>query len=279
ARSRGRPAGAEPVAATLVRVASADDPRLGAYRDVRDRELKAREGAFLAESEQVVRLLATSRLYATRSLLLAEGRVDKLGDLLAALPASVTAFVAPQAMVDALVGFPMHRGVLALGERGAPLEPAALLAAPGPATVIGLVGVNNHDNVGGAFRNAAAFGARGVLLDPASCDPLYRKAVRVSVGGALVVPFAHAAGEGELVAALERAGYEVIALSPQGAERLDALGAVGPRRALLLGAEGPGLPAPLLARLRSARVPMAEGFDSLNVAVACGIALFALAGR
>lgn len=267
------------MAATIVRVEAVDDPRLASYRDVRDRELKARAGAFLAESEQVVRLLAASRLYATRSLLLAEGRLEKLADVVAALPPTVTAFVAPQAMVDSLVGFPMHRGVIAIGERGAPCDPAALLGAPGPGTVIGLVGVNNHDNVGGAFRNAAAFGARGVLLDPASCDPLYRKAVRVSVGGALVVPFARAPGEAELVSALAREGYEVLALSPQGAERLDELGPVGPRRALLLGAEGPGLPAALLARLRSVRVPMAAGFDSLNVAVACGIALYALAGR
>lgn len=262
-----------------MRVERADDPRLGPYRDVRDRELKAREGAFVVEGEVVLRVLAARGRFRPRSVLLAEGRVAKLGDVLAALPPEVPAFVAPQAAVDALVGFPMHRGVLALAERGEPGDPRALAAAAGPGAAIGLVGVNNHDNVGAVFRNAAAFGARAVFLDPVSCDPLYRKAVRVSVGGALVVPFARVPGGAELVDLLEAEGYEVLALSPGGAEALDALGPLGPRRAIVLGAEGPGLPAPLLARLRTVRVPMAEGFDSLNVAVACGIALYALRGR
>jgi tRNA G18 (ribose-2'-O)-methylase SpoU len=184
--------------------------------------------------------------------------------------------VAPQAALDALVGFSIHRGVIALGERGEPRDPRALVAAAGPGVVVGLVGVNNHDNVGGVFRNAAAFGARAVLLDQASCDPLYRKAVRVSVGGALVTPFARTSDGAELVELLEREGYDVIALSPRGAEPLATLSGLGPRRALLLGAEGPGLPAPLLDRLRGVRIPMAAGFDSLNVAVASGIALHAL---
>ncbi len=262
-----------------MRVGRADDPRLGPYLDVRDRDLKAREGAFVAEGEVVLRVLAARSAYRVRSLLLAEGRVEKLADVLASLAPEVPAFVAPQGLVDALVGFPMHRGVVALADRGAPRDARELAAAPGPATIVGLVGVNNHDNVGGVFRNAAAFGARAVLLDPASCDPLYRKAVRVSVGGALVVPFASAAGGDEMAELLRGEGYEVLALSPRGDESLDALGPLGPRRALLLGAEGPGLPAPLLARLRGVRVPMAEGFDSLNVSVACGVALYALRGR
>jgi tRNA G18 (ribose-2'-O)-methylase SpoU len=268
------------VAATVEHVGSADDPRLGPYRDVRDRDLKGRAGAFVAEGEVVLRVLVARGHFRPRSVLLADNRVEKLADVLASLPPEVPAYVAPRAVVDALVGFPLHRGVLAVVDRGEPADPRALLdASPGPATVIGLAGVTNHDNVGGVFRNAAAFGARAVLLDAASCDPLYRKAVRVSVGGALVVPFARAGGETELVEALEGAGYEVLALSPAGREPLDALGPVRPRRALLLGAEGPGLPAPLLGRLRTVRVPMAPGFDSLNVAVASGIALYALRGR
>jgi tRNA G18 (ribose-2'-O)-methylase SpoU len=264
------------VAATLVRVGGVDDPRLGPYRDMRDRDVKAREGAFVAEGEVVLRVLASRGLYQTRSVLLAESRVDKLADILSSLPPEVPAFVAPQAALDALVGFPIHRGVIALGERGEPRDPRALVATAGPGVVVGLVGVNNHDNVGGVFRNAAAFGAKAVLLDQASCDPLYRKAVRVSVGGALVTPFARTSDGAELVELLERAGYDVIALSPRGAEPLAALSGLGPRRALLLGAEGPGLPAPLLDRLRGVRIPMAAGFDSLNVAVASGIALHAL---
>lgn len=266
------------MAATIAHVERADDPRLKPYRDLRDRDLW-REGAFIVEGEGVLRVLAERGRFRLRSVLLAESRVEKLGDVLAALPPEVPAFVTPQASLDTLVGFSLHRGVLALADRGEADNPRALAAAPGPGTIVGLVGVNNHDNVGGIFRNAAAFGVRAVLLDPASCDPLYRKAVRVSVGGALVVPFARAQGGAELIDLLEAEGYEVLALSPQGAEPLDTLGPLGPRRALLLGAEGPGLPEALLARLRGVRVPMAEGFDSLNVAVACGVALYALRGR
>src|SRR5438093_11274536 len=97
-------------------------------------------------------------------------------------------YVASQEVMDAIVGFPIHRGILALGERGVELEPADVLARGD--LVVGLVGLTNHDNVGGLFRSAAAFGVSGMLLDETTCDPLYRKAIRVSVGGALIVPFA-----------------------------------------------------------------------------------------
>ena len=140
------------------------------------------------------------------------------------------------------------------------------------ATVLGLVGLANHDNVGGVFRNAAAFGADAVLLDETSCDPLYRKAIRVSVGAALITPFSRGGTAGDLVGALAAAAFEVVALSPAGAEPLASYRRA-PRTALLLGAEGPGLPPALLARTRTVRIGMAAGFDSLNVATASGIAL------
>jgi tRNA G18 (ribose-2'-O)-methylase SpoU len=143
---------------------------------------------------------------------------------------------------------------------------------PEKALVVGLVGLANHDNVGGIFRNAAAFGANAVLLDPETCDPLYRKAIRVSVGGALVVPFTRAPAADALVQALQAASFEVIALSPSGTEILSQIRPVR-RTALILGAEGPGLPPDLLARTRTVSIPMSGGFDSLNVATTSGIAL------
>jgi tRNA G18 (ribose-2'-O)-methylase SpoU len=180
--------------------------------------------------------------------------------------------------MDAIVGFPIHRGVLAVARR-APLPPVRDLLAglPEGALVVGLVGLANHDNVGGIFRNAAAFGAGAVLLDRETCDPLYRKAIRVSVGGALVVPFTRVESAEAMVEALRAAGFEVISLSPRGRE---ALSQVRPSRrtALLLGAEGPGLPADVLARTRSVSIPMSGGFDSLNVATTSGIALHHLSG-
>jgi tRNA G18 (ribose-2'-O)-methylase SpoU len=142
----------------------------------------------------------------------------------------------------------------------------------GRALVVGLVGIANHDNMGGLFRNAAAFGAAGVLLDDSCCDPLYRKAIRVSVGATLLVPTARLAADEDPLPLLERAGFEAVALSPGGAEPLSRLTPPA-RAALLFGSEGPGLPARLLARTRTVRIPMAGAFDSLNVATTSGIVL------
>jgi tRNA G18 (ribose-2'-O)-methylase SpoU len=180
-------------------------------------------------------------------------------------------YVAPQEVMDAVVGFHIHRGVLAIGDRGKDVGPEAVLARGD--LVLGLVGLTNHDNVGGLFRSAAAFGASGVLLDDATCDPLYRKAIRVSVGGALVVPFARCASADAMLDALAGAGFEPIALTPRGAESLDVLRTLRGKRALLLGTEGEGLPDSVIARARAVRIAMGGTMDSLNVAVAGGIAL------
>jgi tRNA G18 (ribose-2'-O)-methylase SpoU len=130
--------------------------------------------------------------------------------------------------------------------------------------------------MGGIFRNAAAFGADAVLLDDTCCDPLYRKAIRVSVGAALTVPFARTGDGASLVRALAAAGFETVALSPRGETALGDL-ALGARAAALFGAEGPGLPAAVLDPTRPVRIAMAGGFDSLNVATTSGIVLHHLA--
>ncbi|MDE2487329.1 MAG: RNA methyltransferase, partial [Alphaproteobacteria bacterium] len=139
-----------------------------------------------------------------------------------------------------------------------------------------LFGIANHDNMGGLFRNAAAFGADAVLIDAASCDPLYRKAIRVSVGATLTVPFARVGAAAQSVEALAAAGFELIALSPSGRNALADL-AAAPRQAALFGAEGPGLGPEVVARSRTVAIPMAGGFDSLNVATTSGIVLHRLA--
>jgi tRNA G18 (ribose-2'-O)-methylase SpoU len=144
---------------------------------------------------------------------------------------------------------------------------------------VGISGVTNHDNVGGIFRSAAAFGASAVVLDRASCDPLYRKALRVSVGASCRVPFAFVDSEADLVDALLDGGFTPYALSPRGEEDLRDLRAdeLPARVALVCGAEGAGLSERTLARVRGLRMTMAEGWDSLNVSVAAGIALHAIA--
>jgi tRNA G18 (ribose-2'-O)-methylase SpoU len=263
-------------APNLVYLTRTDDPALEPFTSVRERDLVGRQRLFLAEGEVVVRVLLGQSHRRVRALLLEERRVEPLS---AVLPPHVPVYVVPQAVMDAVVGFPIHRGVLALGERGDPLEADALLGGEG-SLFVGLVGLTNHDNVGGIFRNAAAFGAAGVLLDETTCDPLYRKAIRVSAGAALTVPFARAGSADALVDRLEAAGVEAVALTPRGEETIDeALSAPSGsgRRALVFGTEGPGLPDRILARMRRARIRMAPGWDSLNVAVAAGVALHAAA--
>ncbi len=253
------------------------DPRIAAYRDVRERDLVGREGLFIAEGEVVVRMLARSALHAPVSLLVAEKRAAALSDLIAALPEGVPVYVAGQAVMDAVAGFPMHRGILALGRRAPAAGAEALLAAlPARALVVVLFAIANHDNMGGIFRNAAAFGADAVILDADCCDPLYRKAIRVSVGAALTVPFARLARDDDALALLARHGFEAIALSPAGALSLAEFSRAE-RTAALFGSEGPGLPAAVLARARTVRIPMAGRLDSLNVATASGIVLHHLA--
>jgi tRNA G18 (ribose-2'-O)-methylase SpoU len=268
--------------ARLETIASGDDPRIAPYRSLRDRELRASfGGTFIAEGDVVIEVLVTQSRYRVSSLLLSDRRAAGLASLYARLPEATPIYVAEHALLQEIVGFPIHRGALALGERGAPDDLDSLLAAtPARSVVLGLSGVVNHDNVGAIFRNAAAFGVNAVALDGETCDPLYRKALRVSVGGSLVVPFARAASEPALVAALERAGYVVFALSPRGTIELGATPPDAPlpaRVALLLGAEGPGLRPETLAACRTLRVPIRAGWDSLNVGVTSGIALFWLA--
>jgi tRNA G18 (ribose-2'-O)-methylase SpoU len=260
---------------TLIPVTDPDDPRLADYRQVRERDLVGRQGGFIAEGVVVLEKLLLGGLHPLRSVLVAEKRVEALAPLLASLAADVVVYAAGQAVMDAVVGFHIHRGVLAAGQRVEPDLTSLLAALPPRALVVGLAGIANHDNMGGLFRNAAAFGADAVLLDDDCCDPLYRKAIRVSVGAALTVPFARGGTAAELAGRLAAEGFEVLALSPQGTTELDDV-APGPRMAALFGAEGPGLPASVMARARGVRIAMAGGFDSLNVATSSGIVLHRL---
>lgn len=247
------------------------DPRIEAYRDIRERDLVGRRGLFVAEGETVLRVLAGQRRHRALSVLIAPKRRLKLEPILQALAEDLPVYLADQPVLDAVAGFELHRGILAVAERAAAVSPDDLLAGLGDrALVLALSGIGNHDNMGGLFRNAAAFGVDAVLLDATCCDPLYRKAIRVSVGGVLTIPFA--AVEGDMVEALLRQGLEPVALSPAGETPLHRL-APPARAALLLGAEGPGLSAEVLARCRTVSIPMAGGFDSLNVATTSGIAL------
>lgn len=243
---------------------------------MRDRDIAGRHGGFIAEGEVVLRVLARSRLHKARSVLVAERQVERLGDVLNAFRPDVAIYTAGQTVMDLIAGFHIHRGVLALGERlPEPTADDLLNSIRGPATVVALFGVSNHDNVGGVFRNAAAFGASAVLLDAACCDPLYRKAIRVSVGAALITPYARLDEGKDPLAPLTRHGFEPLALSPRGATTIADLSPAR-RAALLVGAEGHGLAEDILTRATTVSIPMDGGFDSLNLATATGIALHSL---
>ena len=249
-----------------------DDPRLACYREVRERDLVGRQGSFIAEGVVVLEKLIRAGRHPLRSVLVAEKRALALASLFTELPVEVAVYSASQAVMDTVVGFPIHRGVLAAGTRADPDIDAVLAGLPARALVVVLVGIANHDNMGGVFRNAAAFGAAAVLIDDTCCDPLYRKAIRVSVGAVLTVPFLRITDNAASLTALQAAGFEIIALSPAGHDHLADI-QPSPRTAVLLGAEGPGLPPAILDLARSVSIPMAAQFDSLNVATTAGIVL------
>ncbi|MBS9478871.1 TrmH family RNA methyltransferase [Ancylobacter radicis] len=263
--------------ASLIPLTAPDDPRIDAYRVIKERDLVGRGGRFIVEGRTVLDVALSPRnRFTLESLLLAESRIEALAPLLAQAPADLPVYTASQAILDGITGFHIHRGLLGIGLRGAEPSMAELIASlPEEALVVVPLGITNHDNVGGIMRNAAAFGADAALFDFASCDPLYRKAIRVSVGGSLMVPFAREGSAEAILDRLAASGFTLIALSPSGASELSTL-ARPPRAALLLGAEGPGLAPHILARTLTTRIAMAGNFDSLNVATTSGIALHAM---
>lgn len=261
----------------IVAIDDPSDSRIDAYRDIRERDLVGRDGLFVAEGKVVLEKLLASPAHRPCSLLLAAHRLDALGDLIAQVPGDVPVFAAAQGILDDIAGFALHRGILAIGRRIDPPSPNRLLASlPERSTILLLSGIANHDNIGGIFRNAAGFGADAILLDSDCCDPLYRKAIRVSVGAALLVPYARLARGEDPIALLARHGFSGVALSPSGT--VDLIDFVPQMRvAAIFGAEGPGLAPGLIAAATSVRIPMAGGFDSLNVATTSGIVLHHLA--
>lgn len=260
----------------IVRIDDPDDPRIAAYRDIRERDLVGRKRRFIAEGKVVLNVLFQARRFEAESVLVLESRLAGLQPVLKQAPAATPVYVASAGVLDRIAGYHVHRGVLAIGLRRRPQSIEELLAEmPPQALVVALAGIANHDNMGAIFRNAAAFEADAVLLDRSCCDPLYRKSIRVSVGAVLKVPFAQDGDAAGLAENLQRHGFDLLALSPRG--ELDMAQAErGARVALLLGAEGDGLPPALLARLKTARIAMSGGFDSLNVAAASAIALHRL---
>jgi tRNA G18 (ribose-2'-O)-methylase SpoU len=288
----------------LLRVEDFGDPALELYRQLNNPagriRLEADRSVFVVEGKLAVQRLLSSE-YSVRSLLVDDHQVTAAGDLVAATRAQgAPVFVGSRALVAETVGFALHRGVVAVANRPTPVSSARLLAAvaetsaseAGPPLVAVLEGLNDHENIGALFRNAAAFGLSGVLLDPTCADPLYRRSIRVSVGYVLHMPFARLSPWPAGLRDVRAAGYVVAALVPRpdhagqapvlSLSELKARMARGGRPlgvALLLGAEGGGLTDAALAGSDViVSIPMADGIDSLNVATAAAVAFHALAG-
>ena len=242
---------------------AADDPRLDDYRRLNDpaaRVAYERErGVFVVEGALALERLLESR-YEVRSVLLTPAMAERL-DVPGAL-------VAGRSVIEEVAGFDVHLGALAVATRPPRADAGDVLRAA--RTVLALERLNDHENVGVLFRNARALGADAVLLDDETCDPLYRRAVRVSLGHVLHVPFARTS---DLLETLRANGFVTYALTPSGDVAIEDV-TPAEKAALLLGAEGPGLrPETIAGADHRARITMREGVDSLNVGTAAAIAL------
>jgi tRNA G18 (ribose-2'-O)-methylase SpoU len=260
----------------LIPVSDLADPRLADYVGLTDvhlrRKLETGHGLFVAEGEKVIRR-AIAAGYPVRSLLVTRDKADGLADLAAGCPGPV--YVIGPAAAEALTGFRVHRGALASMHR-LPLPAVADLAGRASRIVV-LEDIVDHENVGAIFRCTAALGFDAVILAPRCADPLYRRAVKVSMGAVFSVPYARLDDWRDGPGWLRQAGFRVLALTP--AADAVPIGEVpaGGRIALLLGTEGDGLSARWLAGADTrVRIPMTGGVGSLNVASAAAIACYLL---
>lgn len=264
-----------------INIADASDPRVDDFRDLKRADRRpdrpGGRGLVIAEGVVVTRRLIASE-YPLRAILGVPRRYDELRGELA--DQAVPFYVATPEVMAQIVGFHLNQGALAIADR-VEFPPADRLLAASHRIAV-LEGVGDHENIGAIFRNAAALGIDGVLLAGCCADPLYRRSVRVSMGNVFAVPFARIPsldhGGADL---LHENGYRIVALTP----RADAIpltdvpAALSGGIAIVLGSEGPGLSAESLAVADMlARIPMANGVDSLNVATAGAIAFAALTG-
>lgn len=261
----------------VIPVHDPDDQRIAAYRNVPDPDLLIQSGLFVAEGRLVVRRLIDGRGFSVRSVMVNDAALVPLRESLA-MHHDLPVYLVPQAVINNITGFNMHRGCLAIAERPRPREWREVIS--GARRVIALERIANADNVGSVFRSAAAFGVDAVLLERTCTDPLYRKAIRTSMGAALTIRFAAAEPWPEVLRELAGDGWVVVAMTPSPtalALRPLALAIADRPIVLVVGNEGDGLSdAALDACTHRARIPMTSRVDSLNVATAAAIALYEL---
>ncbi len=265
----------------VVELTEVQDPRMGDYVGLTDVALRSRregpEGLYMAESAKVIRR-ALAVGHRPRSMVLATRWLEPHADLVAqVLATGAPVFVADDELLQQLTGFHLHRGALAAMHRPEPVPFRSLL--PGARRLVVLEDVVDHTNVGAIFRSAAGIGADAVLVSPRCADPLYRRSVRVSMGTVFQVPWARLEPWPDGLEVLQRNGFTVaaLALTPDSLTLTELADRRLDRVALVLGTEGDGLGRQTLAAADvTVRIPMAGGVDSLNVAAAAAVALWAL---
>ncbi|MGW7358807.1 TrmH family RNA methyltransferase [Streptomyces sp. NPDC054802] len=294
--------------ADLITIDDPDDPRLHDYTGLTDVELRRRrepaEGLFIAEGEKVIRRAGQAG-YVMRSMLLSAKWVDVMRDVIEEVPAPV--YAVDPALAERVTGYHVHRGALASMQRK-PLPDAGNLLGTARRVVV-MESVNDHTNIatfglglqdsagqriaifegfvdhanlGAAFRSAAALGIKAVLLSPDCADPLYRRAIKVSMGATFTLPYARLEDWPGGLDVVREAGYSILAMTPD--EKATPLDELDPSRfercAIMLGSEGHGLSVSALRAADDwARIPMAAGIDSLNVAAASAVAFYATRPR
>jgi len=261
-----------------------DDPRVDVYRNVRDADMRGRDGLFMAESELVIRRLLRTpdRIH---SMLLSPEKYARLRPALQDLPEKAAIYVTELKLMHDIAAFHIHRGVLAAGFRPQPDE-LSLDAALGHLrddlaehpTILIAQGITNVDNMGALFRNAAAFGVNGVLLDATCCDPLYRKAIRVSMGHALSIPYA-VSENWQVDLDRLKTEWQIMLIGAETTERAIPLWQMpkADRIGVVFGSEGHGLPQETIEKCHAiCQIPMACDVPSINVAVASAVFLYEL---
>ncbi len=257
----------------VVRIDSLDDPRIAAYRCLKEREL-AREGErFIAEGEHLLRRLLASD-YPVESVMLAERRAEEMASL---APPEVPVYVAAGELIHQIIGYKFHSGVIACGRRKPSPSLEQIVASAGKRlTLVVCPELNNAENLGSIIRISAAFGVDAMILGPLCCDPFWRQSVRVSMGTVFSLPIVRSKDlTGDLRELRQRWGVELAAtVLAEDAEPL-AEATRGDRLALLLGSEAQGLSREQIEACdRRVTIPMKMGTDSLNVAVAAGVFLY-----
>ena len=272
----------------IIAIDTLDDPRLDAYARLTEAQLRNKlepeKALFIAESGKVIERAFEGGMEPI-SLLMEAKWLDAMAPLIARMEAAhpeLPVFVAPHAELERLTGFELTRGALGAFRRPAPSDVREVLE--GARLVAVLEDITNHTNVGAIFRSAAALGVDAVLVTPACYDPLYRRAVRVSMGTVFQVPWTRIGADAhdwaaEGIPLLKSLGFTTaaMALSDDSVPLDDPALNAAEKLALVLGTEGDGLAPSTIARCDyTVRIPMAHGVDSLNVAAASAVAFWQL---